>query len=136
MLDEIVLDAGLFRMNEDSFPINHAGAHVGARAHVRPGADLQHDIGKAPWPARDGEYDLVVALQVWEHLEGRQRQAFAEARRVGRRVLLSLPYLWQCPGDCHHGIDDDMIFGWTGERPAKMAVATGRIVLLYDVKEE
>jgi hypothetical protein len=89
---------------------------------VRPyaGADrttYAWDARKTPWPIPDGRYDLIIALQVWEHLGDQQRAAFAEVRRVAQRAILSFPYRWHCPGDEHHGIDDAVIADWTLHTP-------------------
>lgn len=85
---------------------------------------FHRNAGDVPWPIESGRYDLLVALQVWEHLDGRQQQAFQEARRVARNVLLSFPYLWDCPADpVHHAIDDERIREWTcGVEPAERIV--------------
>jgi len=73
-----------------------------------------HDAGVTPWPI-GGPWDLIVALQVWEHLEGRQCEASREAFRHARHVLLSFPYLW--PGnDDHAHIDRQTIRAWTLDR--------------------
>ena len=41
------------------------------------------------------KYDLFVALQVFEHLRDRQREAFREVRRVARHAIISLPIGWR-----------------------------------------
>ena len=75
-----------------------------------------HDVRQAPWPLPAAmTFDLGIALQVWEHLEGAQEAAFAELRRVARRAILSTPYKWprsKSPG--HTGIDLARITGWAG----------------------
>ncbi len=74
-----------------------------------------HDATKTPWPIADGAYDLIVALQVWEHLTGFEREAFGELVRVARWAILSLPWGW--PGDnTHSGIDWPTVNEWTGNR--------------------
>lgn len=73
-----------------------------------------HDARKVPWPIPSKRYDIVVALQVWEHLGSRQRIAFSQVRRIARMAIISIPYKWNCPGDPHHGIDDAVMRRWTG----------------------
>src|SRR5690606_31755354 len=83
------------------------------------GPTFHHDAGAAPWPAKDGSYDLVLALQCWEHFEGRQTTAFQEAVRVagpGGHVLISFPYRWQNTNATHRGIGVRRIREWTCER--------------------
>ncbi|HUS46157.1 MAG TPA: hypothetical protein VM219_09040 [Phycisphaerae bacterium] len=106
-----------------------------------------HDAGAVPWPLPDDAYDVVVALQVLEHLGGdnarfyrrvmaalpdkeqcvrRQRAAFAEALRVAPRLLLSVPLDWKTTG-MHAGITPDVVKSWA-PRGAKVtaSVKVGR----------
>ena len=76
-----------------------------------------HDAGAAPWPIKTNSYDLVIALQVWEHLRGRQREAFEELRRCTRYAILSLPYRWRHSNAWHNGIDDARVREWSGGWP-------------------
>jgi hypothetical protein len=80
--------------------------HLGETTYV-------HDAGVAPWPIPDKKYDLAIALQIWEHLEGRQVQAFSELRRIANRAVMSFPLGWDRPGNAtHHAISEDMILEW------------------------
>lgn len=87
-----------------------------------PRLTFRHDITKAPWPIADKAYDMVVALQVWEHLGDGQEAAFREVMRVARGAVLSFPYLWNKPGDIHHGIDKTIIARWTLQYPPEEIV--------------
>jgi len=85
-----------------------------------------HDATIFPWPFEDRQYDMFVALQVFEHLYDKQAQAFQEAKRIAKSIVLSLPYKWDCTKahagymPSHHMIDEDVILKWAGgERPAK-----------------
>ena len=76
------------------------------------------DATKIPWPIKDKEYDIFIALQVWEHLFDKQREAFQEVMRISKMAILSFPYLWDCPRDNanypeHHIIDEKIIANWT-----------------------
>ena len=78
----------------------------------------EHDATVTPWPIEDKEYDLFIALQVWEHLGGKQRDAFKEVMRTSKMAILSFPYMWDCPKDNanypeHHMIDEKIIADWT-----------------------
>jgi hypothetical protein len=76
---------------------------------------------KSKTPFLDKSFDLVVALQVWEHLEGLQSQAFSEIERVGKNIILSFPYKWDCPKDLiHHQIDEKIISEWTNNKEPKL----------------
>lgn len=80
--------------------------------------EYEHDATVVPWPINDKEYDLFIALQVWEHLAGRQKEAFKEVMRTSKMAILSFPYKWDCPKDNanypeHHMIDEKVISEWT-----------------------
>ena len=77
-------------------------------------AAIIHDATRLPWPVADGEYDLFVALQVFEHLAGRQSEAFADVRRVARNAIISVPIGWRMddPGNCHHQISVETALSW------------------------
>jgi SAM-dependent methyltransferase len=65
------------------------GEYVGVDAVDNPAADVRASVESLPLP--DGSFDLVLCLQVLEHVE-RPAQAVAELRRVtapGGRVLAS-----------------------------------------------
>lgn len=90
------------------------------------------DATNTPWPIMDKEYDLFLALQVWEHLEGKQKEAFSEVLRISGMAVLSFPYMWVCPGNCHHGIDNDKIREWTlGIEPFKRVEIAKRVICFY-----
>ena len=92
-----------------------------ASPHVRTASPTYvWDATQTPWPIGDKRYDAVVALQVWEHLQGRQQAAFAELRRVARFAVLSFPYRWKAAKtDAHHDVTDDTIATWTMGHPIK-----------------
>lgn len=82
------------------------------------GKVIEHNATERPWPIKDKQYDLLIALQVWEHLDNKQSRCFREAMRVSKAVILSFPYLWDCPKDNanypeHHDIDKELIGDWT-----------------------
>ncbi len=82
------------------------------------GKKIVHDITVSPWPVADKQYDLLIALQVFEHLDSKQSRAFREIMRVSRRAILSFPYLWtggqEKPSHrAHRDIDKQLIHDWT-----------------------
>lgn len=98
----------MIRPEDDSWgrPINEVG-------HT-----YHHDATEKPWPVKDKAYDLFIALQVWEHLNGKQTRAFREAMRISKAAVLRFPYKWICPKDNanypeHHDIDEELIADWT-----------------------
>ncbi len=92
------------------------------RPHAHIARVIEHDATEKPWPIADKQYDLVIALQVWEHLGNKQSRAFREAQRVAKSAIFSFPYLWDCPKDNanypeHHMIDKELIGDWTLNLP-------------------
>lgn len=63
------------------------------------GKVIQHNATEKPWPIANKQYDLFIALQVWERLDNKQSRAFREVMRVSRAAILSFPYLWDYPRD-------------------------------------
>jgi len=88
------------------------------RPRIKAPKEYLHDATEKPWPIKDKQYDLVIALQVWEHLDHKQTLAFRELVRVAKMAILSLPYKWKCPKNssnypAHHLIDEELIGDWT-----------------------
>jgi hypothetical protein len=91
---------------------------VWGRPQMYVAKEYLHDATIVPWPIKDKEYDLFIALQVWEHLVGKQKEAFREVIRTSKMAILSFPYMWDCPKDNanypeHHMIDEKIISEWT-----------------------
>jgi hypothetical protein len=101
------------------------------------------DAKNFPWPIKDKQYDLFVAMQVLEHLEPNQSEVFSEIQRVSNYCILTLPYLWNAPNDkLHHNINDEIIQSWTNNiKPYKTKVVTSdnnsfkRIMLCWNFGE-
>lgn len=78
------------------------------------GLKYLHDAKKVPWPIENKQYDVVIALQVFEHLRDKQKEAFIEIIRCSKMAILSFPYKWNVPDDpMHHNIDEETIKTWT-----------------------
>jgi hypothetical protein len=95
------------------------------------------------WPFEDKQFDMFIALEVWEHLWNTNKKkvqenwgpierkkkygvenpniqpnVFKEVMRVSKRAILSFPYMWGehnlCgPDNCHYQIDRETIKKWT-----------------------
>jgi methyltransferase family protein len=90
-----------------------------------PARVIVHDATRAPWPIGDGQYDLFVALQVFEHLGTAQNAAFREVCRVARHALISVPIDWEMddPRNCHHRISHERALTWfLPHRPTRVEV--------------
>jgi hypothetical protein len=101
------------------------------RPETGVGKVILHDATEKPWPVADKQYDLFVALQVWEHLSNKQSRAFREVMRISRKAVLSFPYLWNCPKNDpnypeHHMIDKELIGDWTLNVPPRKVIEIER----------
>ena len=54
-----------------------------------------HDARVTPWPIKDKQYDLFVALRVFQHLTPFQREATIEAMRIARKVIVAVPDVYK-----------------------------------------
>lgn len=90
------------------------------------------DAINLPWNIPDKYYDVFVALQVFEHLENKQSEVFEEVKRISKNAIISLPYKWNQPGNCHHMIDEDIIKEWTKIKPNKSIIIEKRIICIYN----
>jgi hypothetical protein len=94
------------------------GEDMWGRPKTKAPNEYLHDATEKPWPIKDKQYDLLIALQVWEHLDNKQSRAFREVMRVAKTAIFSFPYMWDCPKDsrnypAHHMIDEELIGDWT-----------------------
>jgi len=59
-------------------------------------------------------YDLLVALQVFEHFEGKQKEVWIEVCKHCTYAIVSIPYKWS--KFCGHiGLDENTLQSWIGE---------------------
>jgi len=106
-------------------------SHVMDIEQGMPQQKYVHDATVFPWPIGDDQYDLFIGLQVWEHLDQKQEEAFKEVMRVSRMAVISFPYRWYCPGDIHHNIDTKTITRWTMHVPPEKIVQVGRWIIYF-----
>ena len=78
-------------LGPDNFPIVRQSDSMDKNGWL-PRLTYHHDATKFPWPIKDSKYGLFIALQVWEHLQDKQKEAFREVMRIPRRAILSFPY--------------------------------------------
>ena len=92
-----------------------------------------HDATEIPWPIKDSSYDIFIALQVWEHLKGKQQQAFEEVIRIARKAIISFPYKWFFTiRGSHWNIDERKIGKWTLDiKPQKVHITVRRAIYFF-----
>jgi hypothetical protein len=79
-----------------------------------------HDARNIPWPIEDNRYQVLVALRVYQHLVPSQKEAFKEARRIARNVIIVVPdkYPTTIMGDRSAGaISPEDFTSWNGGVP-------------------
>lgn len=125
-----VLEIGPYR-----FPLVIGSDTMDIRDIYKP--TFQWNAGCPTWPVKDKTYDLLIGLQVWEHLGENQHVAFSEACRVSKWILLSFPFKWNCPKDkIHHGIGPEKISSWTNGMEYMSWHVGNRVICLFHVGEE
>ena len=102
-----VLELGAYKQ-----PVVHGSDIMDVNSEL-PNLTYIHNATKIPWPVENSKYDLFIALQVWEHLKDKQKEAFKEVIRISKMAILSFPLNWDCPGNCHHNITEEKISEWT-----------------------
>lgn len=113
-------------------PANQSIVNGAKTMGLHPDSTYVHDATGTPFPFADKQHDLFVALQVFEHLKGKQKEAFNEVRRTSKAALLSFPLNW---ADKIHNVTLDDIHEWTDglkpERREYTGVATVRVICLF-----
>lgn len=59
--------------------------------------DIFHDARSTPWPIASKQYDVVVALRVFQHLVPNQGGALLEAMRIANNVIVVVPENYENP---------------------------------------
>ncbi len=98
-----------------------------------PKLTYRHDANCFPWPAADKSYDLLMALQVWEHLINTQEDAFREVMRISRAAILSFPYMWPQSQGHHANIGEEKIAEWTLHFSPRKVIKAGDKIIYYFV---
>jgi len=53
-----------------------------------------HDSRIIPWPVHDKQYEIFIALRVFQHLTPFQREATREVMRIARRAIIVVPEVY------------------------------------------
>jgi hypothetical protein len=109
---------GLLPIVKNSDVIINPEEDAFGRPQETTGKVFTFDATIKPWPILDKQYDLFIALQVWEHLDNKQSRAFREVMRISKMAILSFPYLWDGGEEkpshrAHRDIDRELIEDWT-----------------------
>lgn len=133
-----MLEIGAYQINLSSISDNMDLKEENIDLHNLNNKKYIQDATNLPWKISDKKYDCVLALQVFEHLKGKQLGVFNEIRRISQAAILSFPYLWDIPGNCHHMIDKNIISEWTNNMTPKKIISLGpnsprqRIIYIFE----
>lgn len=87
------------------------------------------------WQYPVEKFDLVLCLQVLEHIEDEKIISFTQRLfACGEVVIISVPYRWEagrCEYHCQDPVDEDKLFGWTGSEPGESVIVGERLVAVY-----
>jgi len=87
-----------------------------------------HDAREIPWPIKDKQYKLFIALRVFQHLAPMQEKCFHEAKRIAENVIIVTPDSYNKDS----GINLDDFTKWNNGKPPKIAeLASGKSNYLY-----
>ncbi len=112
------------------------GKRMGKNKGEKP--DYLWNAFDIPWPIKDKQYDVFIALQVWEHLKGKQVEVFKEVPRISNWAILSFPYRWR-GNSSHSKITKRKIKEWTYSYPPfskPRIVRNKRIIYLFNFSGE
>lgn len=74
----------------------------------------------------DNQFDVVVCLQVMEHIDPAIRREFAAklVQTAGKLLVVSIPYKWQGSKEVvdHNGLDEHNIAEWFGTKSFKFDI--------------
>lgn len=91
------------------------------------------DATKLPYDISNKYYDVVIALQVFEHLKDKQSEVFNEIIRISNAAVLSFPYKWSDINDkTHYNLDDEIFKKWTNNiEPIKKILVQNRMIYIF-----
>jgi shikimate kinase len=93
--------------------------------------DFFHDARITPWPFKDKMYDCVIALRVFHHLYPTQKEAFIEAKRVGKNILLVIPAKYHDTPHNSRVISLQEFESWNDGKPPSIIDDTGHGVVYF-----
>ena len=120
---ESVLEIGAVgcRLVKGSKVLDIKSEYMGVRYDVDYLLDITKDLDQVK-----ERFDLILCLQVLEHLGNSQQKAFSELLAKTDNLIISLPYMWADKRDMiHYGITDSIIKRWTCDKVPKEEVVIG-----------
>jgi hypothetical protein len=93
------------------------------------------DCTKTPWDFKE-RFDLLICLQTFEHFKNKQTEVFNQIKKIVNKAIISVPYKWNKPNNCHHNIDENTLLKWFEIKPTfeKISIDSNRkrLICLYE----
>jgi len=86
-----VLEAGTMGIcvNKDSDTIDIDLPGAGWPLYYKP--TYNHDLRILPWPVKDKQYNIFIALRVFHHLRDKPKEYLKEMFRISNHIILAFP---------------------------------------------
>jgi hypothetical protein len=86
-----VLEAGTMGISilNTSDTIDYDMPQSGWKLSYKP--TFHHNLKTLPWPIKDKQYDVFIALRVFHHFHGNQEIYFNEMKRISNHIILAFP---------------------------------------------
>lgn len=125
--------SSILELGCSSFPLCLDSCRIDAVSHEQ--INYVFDCTIIPWDFNE-KFDLLICLQAFEHFSNKQNQVFNQIKKLVNKAIISVPYKWYKPNNCHHDIDENTLFEWFKEKPIleKIVVdySVKRLICLYD----
>jgi hypothetical protein len=109
------------KLVKDSKVLDITNQYNGIKYEVDYLLDITKDLDKVK-----ERFDLIICLQVLEHLGNRQQSVFSGLLERGDNIIISIPYLWTDKSELsHYNITDDIIKKWTCDKVPKEEIIIG-----------
>ena len=96
-------------LDNDPHNVNPASTH--GNIIITDAANTPYSIGADTIP--DHYYDMVIALQCFEHFGENQQIVYDEVKRIAKFAAISIPWKWNVPQDKeHHNINETHLKAW------------------------
>ncbi|MCK9319664.1 hypothetical protein [Methanoculleus sp.] len=109
------------KLIEESKVVDISNSNNGFTYNVDYLIDITKDLHKI-----EKRFDLIICLQVLEHLEGKENKTFNELYEMTDNLIISVPYLWTSKAEIsHYNITDEKIKEWTSNKTPTEQVVVG-----------
>ncbi len=91
-----------------------------------------YDAKILPWPIKDKQYELFIALKVYQHLALYQKECFQEAKRIAHKIIIVSPIKYKNKdfpeSKC---ITEEDLINWNDGKEPNETILIGNNVISY-----